>query len=142
MREQFEITLRNQRQEIARLQDELERFCAENALPRRPLHELQTAVEEHLTNILHYAYADAAAHGITVRVALAQPELRIEIEDDGRPFNLLEHPAPDLSAPLDERAVGGLGIHMMKKSLDRLEYRYEHGKNIVTMTKRLTAPVP
>jgi len=74
---------------------------------------------------------------LPVGVSLSARELRIEVEDDGRPFNPLEHPAPDLSNLVDARPVGGLGIHMMRNSLDGLEYRRQHGKNIMVMIKRI-----
>ena len=61
----------------------------------------------------------------------------VEVEDDGRPFNPLAQPEPRVSQPIDERPIGGLGIHMMRKSLDGMEYRRAEGKNILLMIKRL-----
>ena len=138
----FELTLTNQPSEVARLQDQLESFARQHGLAPRALHELQLALEEHLTNVLSYAYADKQEHRIEVRVQLNAPELRVEVEDDGCPFNPLERPTPDLTKPIEERPVGGLGIHMMRKSVDRLEYRRVAGKNILTMFKQVKAPVP
>jgi anti-sigma regulatory factor (Ser/Thr protein kinase) len=136
MTDQFELILLNEQREIARAQDELEKFAAKHALPDRQLHDVQLALEEHLTNILNYAYEDDRKRHITVRLALDRPELRIEVEDDGCPFNPLEHATPDLSIPIDQKPVGGLGIHMIRKSLDGLEYRRENGRNILVMVKR------
>ena len=138
----LELTLLNRPAEIARFQDQLETLAGQLGLPTKILHEVQLAVEEHLANILKHGFDDSGEHQIRVRVLPAATELRIEVEDDGRPFDPLKHPAPDLSQPMEARPVGGLGIHMMKKSVDRLEYRYENGKNVVTMTKRLTARAP
>ena len=137
MTAQFELILLNRQPEVARLQDELEKFAAKQAWPDRMLHDVQLALEEHLTNIVNYAYEDPREHHIKVRFTFNRPELRIEVEDDGRPFNPLEHPAPDLAASLDERPVGGLGIHMIRKSLDGLEYRREQGRNVLVMVKRI-----
>ena len=137
MTDQFELTLLNRRPEIARAQDELERFATRHALPNRPLHDVQLAMEEHLTNVVNHAYQDEQEHRIKVRFMFKRPELRIEVEDDGRPFNPLEHPTPDLSVPLDQRPVGGVGVHMMRKSLDGLEYRREKERNILVMVKRI-----
>ena len=64
-------------------------------------------------------------------------ELRVEVEDDGHPFNPLDRPAPDLSKPVNERPIGGLGIYMMRKALDGMDYRRADGKNILVMIKRL-----
>jgi anti-sigma regulatory factor (Ser/Thr protein kinase) len=134
--DRFELTLRNRLPEIARSQDELEKFAAGRCFPERPLHELQLALEEHLTNIIRYAYDDQAEHQIQVRFEFNPPELRLEVEDDGRPFNPLEHPAPDLTLPLDERPIGGLGIHMIRKSLDQVTYRRGQDRNVLVMSKR------
>jgi anti-sigma regulatory factor (Ser/Thr protein kinase) len=142
MSNHFELTLANQPAEVARLQDQLESFARQHGLALRALHELQLALEEHLTNVLSYAYEDMQEHRIEVRVQLNATELRVEVEDDGRPFNPLERPAPDISKPMEERPVGGLGIHMMRKSVDRLEYRRVAEKNILTMFKQAKAPVP
>src|ERR1039458_8449308 len=117
MNDQFELTLANQRSEVARLQDQLESFARQHGLAARGLHDLQLALEEHLANILAYGYDDTLAHQIRIRLRLQAAELRVEVEDDGHPFNPLEQPAPDLSKPIDERPIGGLGIHMMRKAL-------------------------
>ena len=134
---QFELTLLNRRAEVARAQDALEAFAASHSVAQTPLHALQLALEEHLTNILNHAYQDDLEHRILVRLRFQGSELRIDIEDDGSPFNPLNHPAPDLSQPFEERPIGGLGIHMMRKSVDEIEYRREGDKNVLTMVKTL-----
>jgi serine/threonine-protein kinase RsbW len=137
MNDQLELTLLNQRSEVARLQDQLETFARQHGLAARLLHDVQLALEEHLTNILSYGYDDKLEHQIKVRVHLTLPELRVEVEDDGSPFNPLERLAPDIAKPIEERPMGGLGIHMMRKSLDGMEYRRADGKNILVMIKRI-----
>jgi len=137
MTDQLELTLLNRQPEIARVQNELERFADGNAVPEPALHAAQLALEEHLANIVHYAYPDDNEHEITVCFTRRGAELRIVIADDGRAFSPLEHPAPDLTKPIEERPIGGLGIHMMRKSLDGLEYRRADGKNILTMIKKI-----
>jgi serine/threonine-protein kinase RsbW len=136
MNGQLELTLPNQRSAVARAQDQIESFARRHGLATRALHEAQLALEEHLTNIISYGYDDKLEHQIKVRVQLNASELRVEVEDDGHPFNPLEQPAPDVSIPIEERPVGGLGIHMMRKSLDGIEYRRTEGKNILDMIKR------
>jgi len=138
----IELVLLNRPSEIARLQDQLEVIARQFGFPPKTLHDVQLAVEEHLTNILNYGFDDQAEHQIKVRAFIAATELRIEVEDDARPFDPLKHPVPDLSQPLDARPVGGLGIHMMRKSVDRLEYRRAGRKNILVMVKQLKAPTP
>lgn len=138
MTHQLELTLPNQGSAIARLQDQLESFASRHGLAARVLHDVQLALEEHLTNILSYGYDDKLEHQIKVRIRLTLPELRVEVEDDGSPFNPSEQLAPDISKPIEERPMGGLGIHMMRKSLDGMEYRRADGKNILVMIKRIS----
>ena len=137
MTAQLELTLLNRRSEIARLQDRLESFGREQGLAARAVHDVQLALEEHLTNILAYGYDDELEHQIRVLVQLEASELRLEVADDGHPFNPLAQPEPDVSKPIAERPIGGLGIHMMRKSLDGMEYRRADGKNFLTMVKRI-----
>jgi anti-sigma regulatory factor (Ser/Thr protein kinase) len=138
----FELILLNRPSEIAQLQDQLEVLAGHLHLAPKTLHDIQLAVEEHLTNILKYGFDDQAEHRIRVRVLAEATELRIEVEDDGRPFDPLKHPSPDLSQPLEARPVGGLGIHMMRKSMDRIDYRRTDEKNILVMTKQIKAATP
>ena len=138
---QFESILLNRRPEIARLQEQLEEMGGRHGLPPRILHDVQLAVEEHLTNILKHGFDEQSDHPIRVRVSGKGTELRVEIEDEGRPFDPLKHPAPELSQPLEMRPVGGLGIYMMRKLMDRIEYHREGGKNLLVMIKEIKAPI-
>jgi len=133
----LECILLNRTSEIARLHDQLEEFGRQHGLASRIVHDAQLALEEHLTNVISCAFENDREHQITVRVQLKASELHIEVEDDGRPFDPLKHPAPDLSLPLERRRIGGLGIHMMRKSLDSLDYRREQGRNLLVMVKRI-----
>src|SRR6185295_13177378 len=95
----IELILANRPSEVVRLQDQLELLAREHAIPAKALHEVQLAIEEHLTNILDHAFTDQRDHQIAVRLQVETGNLRIEVEDDGRPFNPLERPEPDLSLP-------------------------------------------
>ena len=124
------------------MQDQLETLARQHGYPPKALHEIQLAVEELLTNILNYAFTDQREHEIRVCLRPDESQFEIEVADDGRPFNPLEHPAPDLSLPLERRPVGGLGIHMIRKSMDRIDYRRTDGKNILVMAKQIKSPIP
>jgi serine/threonine-protein kinase RsbW len=60
-----------------------------------------------------------------------------EVEDDGRAFNPLEAAAPNLDASIDERPIGGLGIHLVRSVMTSVEYRRQDGRNVLTMKKKL-----
>jgi anti-sigma regulatory factor (Ser/Thr protein kinase) len=137
MTDHLELTLPNQLEAISGVQDQVEGFAARNGLGDRLLHDVQLALEEHLTNIVSYAYTDKRLHQIRVSLHLDATRLRVEIEDDGAPFNPLAHPPPDRDKPIEERPIGGLGVHMMRQAVDEMAYRRERGANILVMTKHL-----
>jgi len=83
-------------------------------LPSKVLFEMNLALEEIVANVISYGFEDKEEHRIRVGLSLEQGELRAEVEDDGIPFNPLEAPSPDTEGPLTERAVGGLGIHVVR----------------------------
>ena len=100
--------------------------------------QIDVAVEEIFVNIAHYAYKgqDGTAK-ITVHVEESPKEAVIEFCDSGEPFDPLERPDPDTTLSAAQRQIGGLGIFMVKKSMDEVSYRYEDGQNIFTMRKRI-----
>jgi anti-sigma regulatory factor (Ser/Thr protein kinase) len=135
----LEIVLTNRPEEQPRLLRALEAFAAEHRLPAKVLQAADLALEEHVTNVLKYAYVDTAPHEIRVCLSCDGGALYVEVADDGRAFNPLEVPPVDTSIPLEERPIGGLGIHLMRRFMDTLDYRRESGRNILRMTKRLEA---
>ena len=133
----MEIVLTNRPEEKPRLLRALEAFAAEHRLPAKVLQAAALVLEEHVTNVLQYAYADTSLHEIRVRLSCDEGALHVEVEDDGRAFNPLEAPPVDTSIPMEERPIGGLGIHLMRRFMDGLDYRREGTRNILRMTKRL-----
>jgi anti-sigma regulatory factor (Ser/Thr protein kinase) len=94
-------------------------------------------LEEIITNVISYGYKDGLGHEISVRLSWKDPNIKVEVEDDGRPFNPLEAPPPDMVKPLAERNVGGLGIHLVREMMDELEYRRESDKNILVLRTKI-----
>ena len=137
MKAEREVLLKNRPDENQRLHQFVEEFCQAHHLSAKVAFSLGVALEEHLTNIISYAYDDEREHLIRVQLCLTNNELRIEIDDDGRSFNPVEHPEPNTSVPLDQKPIGGLGIHMIRKSMDGMEYRRQNGKNILVLKKRI-----
>ena len=104
--------------------------------------QIEVAVEELFVNIAHYAYApDTGTAKIIVETAdTAQtaPAVNITFMDKGMPFDPLAKQDPDVSLSADKRKIGGLGIYMVKKSMDNVSYEYSDGYNILTITKSLS----
>lgn len=102
------------------------------------LGQIELASEEAIVNVIEHAYPE---NGGEIKIAvLAEPKTRIviTISDQGDPFDPLAEAEPvDLSASLEERAVGGLGIHFIRKCLDEVSYRREGAWNVLTLVKRI-----
>ena len=100
--------------------------------------QIATAVEEIFINIANYAYSPANGSA-TVKCTVRQTPLSIAIEfrDSGKPCNPLRTKAPDLTLPLEKRPVGGLGIHIVRNTMDSVRYRHADGQNILTIRKQL-----
>jgi anti-sigma regulatory factor (Ser/Thr protein kinase) len=131
------LSLKNDPAETERLTARVTEFGARHALPDRIVSHVNLALDEAITNIVFYAYDDADDHEIGVRISLAQGMLTAELVDDGRAFDPLQVAAPDLGAPLEERAVGGLGVHLMRHLVDDIQYRRDGGRNHLVFTKRI-----
>lgn len=107
--------------------------------PMKAQMQIDVAVEEVFVNIASYAYAPGTGEAaISLRLSDDQKTVTIEFQDSGIPFDPLAKADPDVTLSAEERKIGGLGIYMVKKSMDRILYRYENGKNILTIEKNLS----
>lgn len=101
--------------------------------------KIRLAAEEVLVNVINYAYPQVIGEvTVTVEETTDKKGLRIEIMDTGIPFDPLAKPAPDLSVPVKQRQIGGLGIYLVKEVMDSVNYKREQGKNILTLIKYMT----
>ena len=103
--------------------------------PAKLRNKIHVAVDEIFANIAHYAY-DRPGGGVTVRVAVGE-DIHIEFEDSGVAYDPLASAPPDISLSAAEREIGGLGVFIVKKTMDSVEYRREGTKNILTIRKNL-----
>ena len=131
------LSLKNDPAEIARLAPLVAEFCARHGLAEATAAQLTLVLDEAITNIISYAFDDSGEHEISVRISLAPGALIAELVDDGREFDPLQVAAPDLAAPLAERAVGGLGVHLMRRLMDDIRYRREGARNHLVLAKRI-----
>lgn len=100
--------------------------------------QIDVSIDELFGNIAHYAY-DNGTGSATVRIEVTEEPLAVILTfiDSGKPFNPLERPEPDTTLSAQERAIGGLGIFLVKKTMDEVVYRYEDGHNILSIKKML-----
>lgn len=101
--------------------------------------QLDVAIEEIFVNIVHYAYCPGEEGQATIRCSVGGDPLQVTIQflDNGKPFNPLDKKDADTTLSAEERDIGGLGILMVKKSMDAVDYAYEEGKNILTIKKSI-----
>lgn len=99
--------------------------------------QMDIALEEMFVNIASYAYPDTEGD-VIVQICTDEKEKTVSVTliDSGIPFNPLEKPDPDVALPSEKRKIGGLGIYMVKKSMDNVQYEYSKGYNIFTMSKK------
>lgn len=100
--------------------------------------KIDVAIDEIFANIASYAYAPSEGDAV-VRVGFDEEtqEAVITFIDSGTPYNPLEKEDPDITLSAAERQIGGLGIYIVKQSMDSLEYSYEEGKNMLTIRKNI-----
>lgn len=133
------VRLANRLEEIERLAGAVEAFGAAHQLPDAVMFAFNLSLDEVVTNIISYAFRDVQEHPIDVRLCLIGDVLQAEVTDTGRPFNPIDVPTPDLDAPIDERRIGGLGIHIVREMMDTLEYAREGDRNVLRLRKRVRA---
>ena len=134
---ELQFTLKNRVAEIARLGERLGEFAAGHQLTPSVLYDLNLALEEAVTNIISHGYSDHREHEILVRIRVESGEVIAELKDDARAFNPLTAPEADVTTPLDEKTAGGLGIHLMRKLMDGIEYQRVEDGNLLIMKKKL-----
>ena len=127
-----------ERGEFAVLQQWLLSIAAELDMQERIKKQLMICCDEIFTNIASYAYPDNnGSVAVAVEFVPETQSLRIIFSDSGTAFDPLEISEPDTKAALSERKIGGLGMFMVKKMMDSVEYCRQDGKNILTLTKCL-----
>jgi anti-sigma regulatory factor (Ser/Thr protein kinase) len=107
------------------------------SLHEEDLHDLEVILEEVVTNIMKYGGIDHAAEACHIDLAIQGSILRITISDYGNPFDPLAQEVVDTGKPIEERPIGGLGIHFVKNLTSTQHYEYREGRNILTLTKVL-----
>ena len=123
--------------EIERLNRLVRQFGELHDVPSRTLYAVNLALDELVTNVILYGYEDGSGKDVVIKLETAGRELVAAVADEAKAFNPLEVAPPDLSAPLEDRQLGGLGVHLVRSLMDRVSYARENDKNVLTIRKRL-----
>ena len=127
------LTLTNNINELERLEPFLEEFFQQNGLSLAPLSQIDLALEEAMANVIMYAYPEGTQGDVTLSMKVEGNAIRMEISDRGVPFNPLQQQEANLDVPLEERKIGGLGIHLIKEIMDSVAYEYREGFNVLRL---------
>jgi serine/threonine-protein kinase RsbW len=115
----------------------LETVMRAGGFPEDDILDTQLAVEEAITNIIVHGYRGAGGE-ITVSCREGNGIVEVRLEDRAGPFDPLSLPEPDLVSEVEDRKIGGLGIYLIRQVMDEIQYRFEDGKNIFSLTKKRT----
>ena len=111
----------------------VEEFGDANRIPDRQIYLINLALDELITNVVSYGLRGVAQPRIEIILRVNGRLLTLIMEDNGGKFDPTESTNPDLSSSVDERPVGGLGLHLIKTFADRVQYEYANGRNLLTL---------
>ena len=137
MGESLTVEVRNSRDAIAPASAQAEAWLERHQSPPHVVSLVLLAIEELVTNCIKYGYNDAGEQTIMVVLSMVDKDLTIEVIDNGRPFDPLAVPGPDLFLEIEDRPLGGLGIHLLRRLADHMAYERRDGCNWLTLTKRM-----
>jgi anti-sigma regulatory factor (Ser/Thr protein kinase) len=135
---QARLTVRADADAMRELEGFVAAFATERGIDDGDAARIGILLEELLTNLVKYGYPDGATPGLAdIGLDLDGNRLTIEFADDGRAFNPLAQPAPDLDLPLEDRQEGGLGIHILRALTEEAHYTRRHDRNVVRLIRRV-----
>lgn len=136
---QFELNVEVKTDSLETINEAVESSMRDAGASEAKIISVDVAIDEIFSNIIFYSGLKETDKAV-IRVTIEEDDeksITLEFIDTGRPFNPLEQPEPDVTKPAEEREIGGLGIFMVKKSMDHVSYRNEEGKNILTIRKKI-----
>lgn len=132
----MDIRLTNDLSDLDRLAEEVEVFCAAEGIEQSEALQLNLVLEELFTNIVSYGYEDdARTHEIVVTLESTDDGIRAQVIDDAKAFNPLEVDEADTSSSVEERQIGGLGLHFLRQMTREQSYQRKDGYNHLAFVK-------
>jgi serine/threonine-protein kinase RsbW len=135
MSEAIEFRVPNDLKNLGDILDRLERYCEGLGMAPALRRDVRLALDEILTNVISHAWPDGGAHAAELRLSAADGVLTCVVLDDGVPFDPVAHPARPPPDSVESIAIGGLGLVLVRKLADRLEYARVGGRNRLELTK-------
>ena len=135
MEKKVELRLPATDETLKDVQNTMETLLRKNGCPETHIMPILIAAEEIFINIAHYAYEGKAGEAVVV-IEVTPNNFKATFRDRGMPYNPLAKEDPDITLSAQERKIGGLGVFMVKESMDKVNYEYKDGWNIFTMEKK------
>ena len=132
-----QITLKNQKEEISRLSDFVKAFFEQLSVEKKTAAGLRLALEESVVNVINYAYPKGEEGTVTIYADSNGKEVRFTIVDEGVAFDPTAVLPTDTTLDIQDRPIGGLGVHLTRKLVDTVTYNRKHGMNVLTLTKAI-----
>ena len=132
------LTLTNDINELEKLEPFLNDFFEQNKIDPTLLSKTNLALEEALANVIMYAYPENETGEVKLQMEATDNVIKMTISDHGTPFNPLQQEEVDLNVSLEERKIGGLGIHLIKELMDKVDYEYKDKSNILSLEQNIT----
>jgi anti-sigma regulatory factor (Ser/Thr protein kinase) len=131
------LIITNKTGQLAEVRSFLDQIAGLWILQDKLVFELNLILEEYISNLINYGYHDKIDHEIYIEITREETRLKLVVKDDAGPFNILESPEnDDLDKPVEERKIGGLGIHFIRTFADQIEYESQEGNNILVVIKK------
>ena len=127
-------------EEIERISDIVDALAEKDELPKDIVFQVKLSLEEVLMNVINHGHDDDEIHEVDILLTSTSESLKIEITDDGKPFDPLhDAPEPDTEASIEDRKIGGLGVYLVRELMDEVLYRREGDRNHLVLIKRRDA---
>lgn len=133
----MKLTLNNDIEQVPQLSEFIETVCEENSIDMETTMSLNLALEEAVVNVMNYAYPEGTTGNVTIEIVKGSQYLDFIISDNGKPFDPTAKEKPDTSLSVEERPIGGLGIHIIRQIMDSVHYERKSDQNILTLRKNI-----
>jgi serine/threonine-protein kinase RsbW len=131
------LILENKIENLERVLDFVEQFALSINLNEEITFDIKLAVDEAVSNIIRHGYNDTEKHYIEIELEPHNHEIIITITDDAKEFNILDYKIASIDVPIEMRKPGGLGIFLIKETMDNINWQRQEGKNILSLVKKI-----
>ncbi len=136
MSDRLRLELDSNLEALAEIERQVETFADQQGWPGDLLFHVQLGLEELAVNIINHGYGESG-HTFQIDILSRPDALTIELVDEAKPFDpLKDAPKPDVDAELEDRSVGGVGVHLVRELMDESTYTWQDGRNRLTLVKK------